>query len=107
MKYKTSNLSQVEINKIVTKRLINEMLGWPEELCKDVFSPINKEFNIDVKFVNQLKDVARNTDTEKYASVLDDILDEIASNDGFGTEQQCDPRGDFRNEQWSMWNIQY
>ncbi len=41
-------------------------------------------------------------DAEMLAEGLDAMLDDIASNDGFGTEQQCDPRGDFRNGEWSM-----
>lgn len=41
-------------------------------------------------------------DAEMLAEALDEMLDDIASNDGFGTEQQCDPRGDFRNGEWSM-----
>lgn len=36
------------------------------------------------------------------AELLDDILDEMAAEDFFGTEQQMDPRGDFRNKSWSM-----
>ena len=39
------------------------------------------------------------TDDERQevAAVLDDILDELVSNDFFGTEGQCDPRGDQRS----------
>lgn len=31
------------------------------------------------------------------AKMLDDFLDELSSEDYFGTEGQCDPRGDARN----------
>ena len=31
------------------------------------------------------------------AKMLDDYLDELGSEDYFGTEGQCDPRGDARN----------
>lgn len=37
-----------------------------------------------------------------YAHELDLLLDQLAVNDFFGTEQQSDPRGDFRNENWSI-----
>ncbi len=40
------------------------------------------------------------------AGVLSDelevMLNDLHSNDFFGTEGQCDPRGDFRNGLWSM-----
>lgn len=35
---------------------------------------------------------------EEIADLLEWALDEHASNDGFGTEGQMDPRGDKRNE---------
>lgn len=41
-------------------------------------------------------------EAEMFADDLDRMLDEIHSNDGFGTEGQCDPRGDFRNGKWSI-----
>jgi hypothetical protein len=34
------------------------------------------------------------------------VLDEIHSQDGFGTEGQNDPRGDFRNGKWSMKKVE-
>lgn len=39
---------------------------------------------------------------EELADDLNRMLDEIQSQDGFGTEAQSDPRGDFRNGRWSM-----
>lgn len=33
---------------------------------------------------------------------LEDSLTEYHMQDGFGTEGQCDPRGDFRDGDWSM-----
>jgi len=38
----------------------------------------------------------------EFAIDLNNLLDEIASYDGFGTEQQSDPRGDFREREWSL-----
>lgn len=48
---------------------------------------------------------------EDYAEMMidpiDDLLEEIAMNDGFGTERQMDPRGDGRDsDEWSMYHIQ-
>ena len=45
-------------------------------------------------------------DAEMLAEDLESMLDDIHSSDGFGTEGQCDPRGDFRNGKWSMSNVQ-
>jgi hypothetical protein len=40
---------------------------------------------------------------EHFADCLETFLDEVACDDGFGTERQCDPRGDFRNrDDWSI-----
>ena len=45
-------------------------------------------------------------DAEMFAETLEIMLDDIHSNDGFGTEGQCDPRGDFRSGKWSMKKVQ-
>lgn len=42
-------------------------------------------------------------DAEMFADALEPLLDEIHMDDGFGTEGQCDPRGDFRNGKWSIY----
>lgn len=99
-------MSQIQMNQIVTKRLVKEMKQWSKDLLVDVFEPMNKQFGVNITNVKQLQELATSANEEQYAQTLDDILDEIASNDGFGTEQQCDPRGDFRNEEWSMWDIE-
>lgn len=40
----------------------------------------------------------------ELADSLEPLLDEYASMDGFGTECQCDPRGDGRvRSDWSIW----
>lgn len=36
-------------------------------------------------------------DAEAYAEALDPVLDELYREDFFGTEGQCDPRGDHRS----------
>lgn len=41
-------------------------------------------------------------DAEMYALALDEMLTNMQNEDAFGTEGQCDPRGDQRNGEWSM-----
>lgn len=43
---------------------------------------------------------------EALSGDLNTMLDEIHSQDGFGTEGQSDPRGDFRNGRWSMKKVE-
>ena len=54
--------------------------------------------------LRRLADMAEND--EESAAVLcidlEPFLNELQGNDFFGTEAQCDPRGDFRNDYWSM-----
>lgn len=40
---------------------------------------------------------------EMLADELEPWLDCLASDDFFGTERQCDPRGDMRVREWSIW----
>lgn len=49
---------------------------------------------------------ADSDDRKMYMEMLDAMLDNLGSEDAFGTERQCDPRGDFRNGQWSMKNVE-
>lgn len=44
-------------------------------------------------------------DAEVLSEYLDAMLDEISEQGLFGTEKQCDPRGDFRGSKWSMWFV--
>lgn len=39
---------------------------------------------------------------EMYMIELDKMLDDLHGQDAFGTEGQSDPRGDFRNGEWSI-----
>lgn len=48
---------------------------------------------------------------EILADILEGTLDMIAQDDGFGTEQQCDPRGDQRDAEqkkyfYTMYKVQ-
>lgn len=54
--------------------------------------------------LQRMQDVVREDEyfAEFLVDVLDLDLDAYAQEDGFGTEQQCDPRGDFRDGSWSI-----
>lgn len=41
-----------------------------------------------------------------YSDHLEVMLDDLSSNDFFGTEGQCDPRGDQRDEVFTMYYVQ-
>lgn len=43
---------------------------------------------------------------ETFALILEETLDTLMRDDFFGTEGQSDPRGDFRNGDWDMNNIE-
>lgn len=45
-------------------------------------------------------------DAEMLAESLEGMLTDIHGGDGFGTEGQCDPRGDFREDHWSMTRVE-
>jgi len=45
-------------------------------------------------------------DASAFAEELESMLDAMHGNNFFGTEGQCDPRGDFRNGDWSMNRIE-
>lgn len=47
---------------------------------------------------------------EEYAQMfsdgLEEGLNEMMMQDAFGTEGQCDPRGDNREDEWHMWRVE-
>jgi hypothetical protein len=49
-------------------------------------------------------------DAPEYANAFEEILQQglerLAREDCFGTEKQCDPRGDGRNGTWSMSRVE-
>ena len=49
---------------------------------------------------------ANEDDAEVILDTFDDYLDSLAQEDFFGTEQQNDPRGDFRDGRWFMSQVQ-
>lgn len=46
------------------------------------------------------------TMAEEISGGLEAMLNDIHEQDGFGTEGQSDPRGDFREGEWSMWSVE-
>ena len=54
-----------------------------------------------LKMVNDDADNA-----EMFVDYLDGMLDDLQSQDAFGTEGQCDPRGDQRNGEFHMENVE-
>lgn len=60
------------------------------------------------KVVGRLGELATNDpdDAEGIAEALDAMLDDLRGYDFFGTEGQNDPRGDFRDGEWSMGCVQ-
>ena len=59
------------------------------------------------KVLERLTEMVQNDadDAAMLADSLEVMLDDIHGGDGFGTEGQCDPRGDFREGRWSMQNV--
>lgn len=45
-------------------------------------------------------------EADHYSYWLETELDFGLENDAFGTEGQCDPRGDRRSGEWSMYHVQ-
>ena len=45
-------------------------------------------------------------DAEILSEELEDMLNDLLHDDFFGTDGQNDPRGDFRNGQWSMTRVE-
>ena len=43
---------------------------------------------------------------EMFCEILEEGLEKLRIEDSFGTEGQCDPRGDFREGTWSMDNVE-
>jgi hypothetical protein len=69
---------------------------------------LNKCQERTIMVLHRLIDIV--TDNEDDAEVLSDELGLmiacLAQEDFFGTEGQCDPRGDFRVNDWSMQKVQ-
>lgn len=97
-------MTQKDINILVTKRFIECMNDWDIDLLKEFLTSFTSK--TELKDVNEFLQFIINNDEDDIADILDRCLDDLASQDAFGTEQQCDPRGDFRNGDFSMWNVE-
>ena len=70
---------------------------------------MNKTQKRVIKVLERMIELAESddNDAEMLSDGLESMLDEIAQNDGFGTERTSDPRGDFRDYGgWSMTRVQ-
>jgi len=54
-----------------------------------------------IKMVEDVED-----DAQLFNSELDTMLEKLYGHDAFGTEGQCDPRGDGRNGSFDMWCVE-
>jgi hypothetical protein len=61
-----------------------------------------------LKVLDRIGAEVRNDDDSAYcwSEELEVLLNELGQNDFFGTERQCDPRGDQRDEAWTMKRVQ-
>lgn len=59
--------------------------------------------------LHRLASLAKDMEDEEaglFSSDLQDMLEGISCDDGFGTEGQADPRGDMRNGEWSIFRVE-
>jgi hypothetical protein len=73
----------------------------------------NVSTDVKANVLSVLEEIKRRVDNpswdgevEEWAESLDSILDDMKNNDQFGTEGQVDPRGDFRNGEFTIWNME-
>lgn len=63
-----------------------------------------------LRVLEDIKNRVENPDCDEvideWAEALDSMLDEMKNNDQFGTEASTDPRGDFRNGEWSIFEME-
>ncbi len=69
---------------------------------------MNKTQERVVKVLENMKTMTEQEDhyASMFSDYLDTMLDELLGQDAFGTEGQCDPRGDFREGDWSMDHVE-
>ena len=73
----------------------------------------NVSTDVKANVLSVLEEIKRRVDNpswdvevEEWAESLDSMLDDMKNNDQFGTEGQVDPRGDFRNGEFTIWNME-
>lgn len=65
------------------------------------------QYNLNKILEKLLFNVASDEDfAEDFAPQIEHLLNDMHNQGNFGTEGQFDPRGDFRNGEWSVYNIQ-
>lgn len=69
---------------------------------------MNKQQKRTIKVLERMIELCKDnaSDAEMFADELEPMLHEMHGDDAFGTEGQCDPRGDFRDGTWSMKKVQ-
>lgn len=63
-----------------------------------------------LRILEEIKRRVENPDydgaVDEWAEAMDSMLDEMKNTDQFGSEASTDPRGDFRNGEWSIWEME-
>lgn len=75
--------------------------------------PRERFTDVKANVLRVLEEIKRRVETpdypearEEWAEALDGMLDEMKNNDQFGSEASTDPRGDFREGEWSIWEME-
>lgn len=77
------------------------------ELLDNIKDVIDKLTDYVTEQDMDLEEIEEGGYIDALALGINDYLDELRMNDFFGTEGECDPRGDFRDsDEWTVWNIQ-
>jgi hypothetical protein len=63
-----------------------------------------------LRVLEEIKTRVERPDSEgavnEWAESIDTMLDDMKNNDQFGSEASTDPRGDFRNGEWSIFEME-
>lgn len=100
-------VSQRDINMIVMGRVINETFTWEQFFTDEFIASFNGEMGTSFTTIADIMTYVESSGfDDEIADALEAVIEELGSDDVWGTEGQNDPRGDFRNGQWSMWEIE-
>lgn len=62
-----------------------------------------------LRVLDEIRNRVENPDydgaVDEWADSLDAMLNDMRHNDQFGTEASIDPRGDFREGHWTIWQM--
>lgn len=69
---------------------------------------MNKQQKRTIKVLERMIEFCKedSVNADIFTELLEPLLRELHGDDFFGTEGQCDPRGDFRNGTWSMTKVE-